>query len=66
MVGGAKGEWGGREDRRKEMEEREMGKDGKTKRCGRKVNSKRGKWGRRREKRKGERKVVKQGTKNAG
>jgi hypothetical protein len=41
------------------MEEREMGKDGKTKRCGRKVNSKRGKWGRRREKRKRERKVVK-------
>ena len=29
-----------------------MGKDGKTKRCGRKVDSERGKWSRRREKRK--------------
>jgi len=32
------------------MEEREMGKNGKTKRCGRKVDSERGKWNRRRKK----------------
>jgi len=49
------------------MEEREMGKNGKTKRCGRKVDSERGKWNRRREKeRRGERKALKGGTKNAG
>lgn len=34
------------------MEEREMGKDWKTKRCGRNVDSERGKWNRRWEKRK--------------
>jgi len=33
------------------MEEREMGRNGKTKRCGRKVDSERGKWNRRLEKR---------------
>ena len=41
-----------KKERRKEMEEMEMGKGGKTKRCGRKVDSERGKWNRRREKRK--------------
>lgn len=44
-----------------------MGNNGKTKRCGRKVDSERQKWNRRLEKeRKGERKALKQGTKNAG
>jgi len=33
------------------MEEREMGRNGKTKRCGGKVDLGRGKWNRRREKR---------------